>query len=81
MNLAQDFSPGTASELNDLVPEARLSSRSTEQFSRSYPGFHTVPGFEGWRGRGERFALRIHRLGRLRAVGLPVITMQRNLNK
>jgi len=30
VNLAQDFSPGTAVLMNDLVPEALLSPSSTE---------------------------------------------------
>jgi hypothetical protein len=34
VNLAQDFSPGTASGLSDLVPEARLSPCSNSQFAR-----------------------------------------------
>ena len=36
MNLAQDFSPGTALSANDLVPEARLSPCSTDQFAASH---------------------------------------------
>jgi hypothetical protein len=42
VNVAQDFSPGTANGLNDLVPEARLSPRSTDQFRRISSDFHTV---------------------------------------
>ena len=33
MNIAQDFSPATASGLNGLVPEARLSRCFTDQFA------------------------------------------------
>jgi len=36
VNLAQDFSPGTALSANDLVPEARLSPCSTDQFDASH---------------------------------------------
>jgi hypothetical protein len=35
VNLAQDLSPGTASVLNDLVPEARLSRCFTDEFALS----------------------------------------------
>ena len=35
LNLADDFTPGTGSALNDLVPEARLSPPSTGQFART----------------------------------------------
>ena len=36
LSLDQDFSPGTALFVNDLVPEARLSPCSTDQFAASH---------------------------------------------
>ena len=47
MNIAQDFSPGTASGLNDLVPEARLSRCFTDQFACLSCWFDTVSWVPG----------------------------------
>src|SRR5262252_804666 len=44
VKIAQDFSPGMASGLNDLVPEARLSSCSTANLLASRARFHTGSG-------------------------------------
>ena len=38
MNLAQDFSPGTALSANNLVPEARLSPYSRYSSWKSWSG-------------------------------------------
>ena len=49
LNLADAFSPGTGSALNDLVPEARLSPPSTGQFARTHlsVGLH-LSGDRDW---------------------------------
>jgi hypothetical protein len=59
VKLAQDFSPGTAFRVNDLVPEARLSFALQTNSPVCHFRFHTVSrlGTLKWRIHGRQISI------------------------